>query len=274
MENYALSRGKTEPERLDIQHKLWTKNLGYDVHPSIASRLNAFSRIADIGTGTGIFLIELSRQLPTTCQLDGFDISDTLYPSPTTLPANVSLTLQDARRPFPGILRQTYDFVHVKLMVSGLEKDDWEVVAANASHLLKPGGAIQWAEADFLGSAYLRGGSETIPRALEHVGRRFHVGMGHRLRYGYSTLPAALELQGLCHVLQDIVASDRVPETREALTRVSYDGIFGWAHKLHDENLAGAWTLQEIEDLKAKIEKEIKGGGYCRYEIYVTMGFA
>ncbi len=151
--------------------------------------MNAFSRIADIGTGTGIFLIELSNQLPTTCQLDGFDVSNVLYPSPAALPNNVSLAVQDARHAFPASLKQKYDLVHIRLMASGLEQDGWKVVTANAIQLLKPGGALQWAEADFLQSSYLRGSLITIPSTLQHVGKRFHEGIGHRLQYGYSTLP-------------------------------------------------------------------------------------
>ena len=158
-------------------------------------------------------------------------------------------------------------------MVSGLEKDDWVVVARNAIQLLKPGGVVQWAEADFVHSSYLRGGLDTTPRSLELVGRHFHEGMNYRLQYGYSTLPKILEQQGLCDVVQDIVASDRIAETRQALTRVSYAGIFGWAYKLLSKNVSGAWTPQEIEELREKCEEEISLGAYCRYEIYVTIGF-
>ena len=195
------------------------------------------------------------------------------YPSPEGLPANVSLALQDARQAFPANLKGKYDLVHLRLMVTGLEKEDWEVVTVNALQLLKPGGAIQWAEGDFPNSAYLRGGSDTTPRSLEHVGRRFHEGIGHRLQYGHSTLPAIFEQQRLREVFQDIVVSDRLSETREDITRISYDGIFGWAHRMHIKGAPGAWTLQEIKELRRKCEGEIIAGGYCRFEIYVTIGY-
>lgn len=248
------------------------RNLGYHIHPSIATGLDQFSRIADIGTGTGIYLLELSRQLPRTYQFDGFDISDVQYPSPEALPANVSLTLQDARQAFPADLKGKYDLVHLRLMVLGMEKQDWEVVAANAIQLLKPGGAIQWAEGNFLHCAYLRG-SNTIPKNMEHVGRRFHEVIGHHLLYGHSTLPAIFKQQGLHGVFQDIVASDRVPETREDITKISFDGIFGWAHQMHIKAAPGAWTPQEIKKLERKCEEEIVAGGYCRFEMYVTIGY-
>ena len=158
-------------------------------------------------------------------------------------------------------------------MASGLAKDDWEVVVTNIIHILKPGGAIQWTEADFLHSAYLRGGLDSIPRTIEYVGQRFHAGIAHRLQYGFSTLPMILRQKGLCDTFQDVVASDRVSETREALTRASYNGIFGWAHKMLIENAASPWPLQETTELREKVEEEIKGGCYCRFEIYVTIGF-
>lgn len=266
-------RGSQRSSKVVLLMLCRRRNLGYLVHPSLAARLDQDSRIADIGTGTGIYLIELSRQLPATCRLDGFDISDVQFPSAERLPANVSLALQNAKEAFPAALKGKYDLVHLRLLVTGMEKDDWEVVTSNALQLLKPGGAIQWAEADFLHSAYLRGGSDTAPKTLEHVGRRFHEGIGHRLQYGYSTLPAIFERQALRGVFQDIVASDRIPETRENITRISYDGIYGWAHQMRIKGAPGAWTVQEIKDLRKKCDEEIMAGGYCRFEIYVTIGY-
>ncbi|PQE14568.1 umta methyltransferase family protein [Rutstroemia sp. NJR-2017a WRK4] len=112
-----------EPEyllaRLNLQHYLWKDGLGYLLHPSIP--LNGpNTRIADLGTGTGIWVLDLARQLPETTQLYGFDISDAQYPHPKYLPPNVKLETLDNLTPDPPS----------DLQVAG------------------PGGYIQWNEFD------------------------------------------------------------------------------------------------------------------------------
>ncbi len=48
-------------------------------------------KIADIGTGTGIWLLDLSDSLPSSIQLDGFDIDLSQCPPRPWLPPNVSM---------------------------------------------------------------------------------------------------------------------------------------------------------------------------------------
>lgn len=51
--------------------------------------------------------------------------------------------------PVPQHMVATFDVIHLRLLVLGLPKDTWELACRNLLQLLKPGGWLQWEEADF-----------------------------------------------------------------------------------------------------------------------------
>ena len=63
VDSYGLTRDKTESARLNAQHDVWKTNIGFLLHPRIASTVGQAPRIGDIGTGTGIWILELAEQL-------------------------------------------------------------------------------------------------------------------------------------------------------------------------------------------------------------------
>ena len=84
-EPYWLGRASDEQKRLLAQHKIWTHSIGYLLHPSISSNLPDGARIADIGTGTGIWPVEMSRASPSSYTFHGFDISSEQFLSADSL---------------------------------------------------------------------------------------------------------------------------------------------------------------------------------------------
>lgn len=71
-----------------------------------------------------IWLIELAEKLPSTAQLDGFDISSAQFPAREWLPKNVNLTNLDVLAPVPEHLIAKYDIVHIGLFVTVVQDDD------------------------------------------------------------------------------------------------------------------------------------------------------
>lgn len=63
VDKYGLPRDKKESARLNAQHDVWKTNVGFLLHPRIASSIGKSPRIGDIGTGTGIWILELADQL-------------------------------------------------------------------------------------------------------------------------------------------------------------------------------------------------------------------
>ncbi|OJJ69856.1 hypothetical protein ASPBRDRAFT_678263 [Aspergillus brasiliensis CBS 101740] len=147
--NYVFTRDYHDNNRINLQHYLWTELFGYHIHPSIPTS-NPNLRIADVGTGTGIWLTDLSRRLPSTVSLDGLDISFSALPPKEYLPSNMTLHSYDILSEPPDHLRGVYDIVHVRNFSFVIMDSEAEKVIGNVLELLKPGGYIQWAEVDAL----------------------------------------------------------------------------------------------------------------------------
>ncbi|KAM0261529.1 hypothetical protein ACHAQJ_002212 [Trichoderma viride] len=94
IDDYVLARNFTESVRLDGQHFLFVLQNGYTIDPKIP--IGPDTKIAEIGTGTGVWLLDVASQVPPTVRLDGFDISDEQFPSKSSLPSNVNLQVMDA----------------------------------------------------------------------------------------------------------------------------------------------------------------------------------
>ncbi|ETS76584.1 hypothetical protein PFICI_11971 [Pestalotiopsis fici W106-1] len=127
-------------------HHFWTQTFGYVIHPKIP--VDNIQRIADVGTGTSIWLFDALRQVPGQAQLDGFDISLDASPPPEVLPANVKLHHWDVKQPVPEGLDGVFDVIHLRFFAFVLMNDEIPGVIAKIFQMLKPGGHIQWEEAD------------------------------------------------------------------------------------------------------------------------------
>ncbi|QKX59667.1 uncharacterized protein TRUGW13939_06807 [Talaromyces rugulosus] len=146
---YDLGRDFLGSARLNLQHYLWKETLGYDLHPS--AKVDAASEplhIADVGTGTGIFILSLARRLPKSCSFVGFDISDDQFPIHESIPENVSFRVADAMGEPPVELLGKFDIVHLRLFFCVVDKNDPLPAFNFCLKLLKPGGFLQWDEYD------------------------------------------------------------------------------------------------------------------------------
>ena len=122
-DDYLFNRSYKESARLVVQHWLWLYNLRYVLHPSIPANGENL-RIADVGTGNAIWLIELLPHVPASTQLDGFDISADHYPAKEWLPPNVSLDLLDVFGRIPEPLVGRYDVVHIRTFALAVRNND------------------------------------------------------------------------------------------------------------------------------------------------------
>ena len=102
--------------------------------------------VADVGTGTGIWLAEIAPKLPSGARLDGFDLVTTKFRTKDKLAANIRLRQGDILSPFPEELWGQYDVVHVRFLVLALKAEQWSEAAANLMTLLRPGGWLFWEE--------------------------------------------------------------------------------------------------------------------------------
>lgn len=242
------------------------------MHPSITDKLPGSPAIADIGTGTGVFLLQLAKLYPEAT-LRGFDISPELYPAPESLPSNVQLGIMDVKQPPPPEEHNRYDVVHVRLLTAAMNPTDWDSAVRNLTRLLKPGGALQWEECDFTQSPYRRGRMDSSVSAARFISSKFREALMEKFSSGWSTLPQIMQSVGLLGVDDDIVSSDRVVETRETLTANGMIAIFLWAELMSKRGSPGSLQIDELNRLEVQVDRDIRSGCYVRYDVHVALGF-
>ncbi|KAF2205094.1 hypothetical protein GQ43DRAFT_408126 [Delitschia confertaspora ATCC 74209] len=283
-EPYWIGRNPTEQQRLNRQHFIWTKCISYLIHPSIKSNLSQDAKIADIGTGTGIWLNEVSKVSPPTYTFTGFDNSSAQFLSPEELSPNVKLQIGDFMKPFPEELHGTFDLVNIRLIVVTMTggRGVWERTLKNVLTLLKPGGFIQWIEGNFFGSRGYRKSGGLTPYSSSLTQGQLQMNNTFIRRFDWNFPASWTQLYtsaGLTHVFEDLVSTDRVPEQRREITELGIGAVFGALSNLaatakakEMEGKDGTWPEEEVQRVRGLAVQEMEAGVYYRWDIHVTVG--
>ncbi|KAJ6151650.1 hypothetical protein N7470_007247 [Penicillium chermesinum] len=168
--NAGASVKKSNKTRLDAQHLLWKLHRGYELHPLIPIKDDM--KIAELGTGTAVWIFDLARQLPPTVQLQGFDISNRQFPVRDTWPQNVTLGTLDSLVDPPASLCGQFDVVHLRMWASNLRQHDTSALIGH------PGGYLQWEDADLVNQHIQGQDAERFEQQLNEVFRK--VGLDYR----------------------------------------------------------------------------------------------
>ncbi|KAK4113327.1 hypothetical protein N656DRAFT_778088 [Canariomyces notabilis] len=147
---YILNRDRSHAaaSRLNLQFYLWKDAMKFNIHPSIRASLPTNAAIADVASGTGIWLIDTARELSEEAQLDGLDYNLQQAPHQKFLPSNVRMRYWNVFDDVPDDLVGKYDYVHTRLLLLVVESKDPRPIIRNLRKLLKPGGYLQWDELD------------------------------------------------------------------------------------------------------------------------------
>ncbi|KAH8147305.1 uncharacterized protein LAJ45_08783 [Morchella importuna] len=134
---YTLPNDEAEQERLDIIHHIYLLLLDDKLHLAPID-LNP-QKILDIGTGTGIWAIDIGERYPSA-QVIGTDISPI---QPSWVPPNVEFQIDDAELPWT-FKNDSFDLVHIRHMCGAVK--DWDELIKQAYRVCKPGGWIDCSE--------------------------------------------------------------------------------------------------------------------------------
>ncbi|KAJ4362147.1 hypothetical protein N0V95_001495 [Ascochyta clinopodiicola] len=252
------------------------ESIGYLLPPSISASLPANARIADIGTGTGIWPIELSQTSPATYSIHGFDISSEQFLPASSLPTNVTLSHGDFKAPIPAELHGTFDLVNIRLIIISLGPESaWKAVLDNVLTLLKPGGAICWTEGNFLVARGFRGNapSSTPGHHLTRAQVQLNSTLEKRFGYSFPSLAKLFEAAGLTGVEEDVLSTDRLPEQRGEFTDLGIGAVFGGLGNLARVGGEGYWDKEEVERRRGLAVGDRESGAYLRWDIHVGVGF-
>ncbi|KAL2838174.1 S-adenosyl-L-methionine-dependent methyltransferase [Aspergillus pseudoustus] len=266
---YMLIRSNAESERLEKQFRAWQANIGYLLHPAIIQ--HDHMRIADVGTGTGIWLRELAGVVPATCELDGFDLSDSMF-SRDGLPGNIKFYHQNFLEPFPEEFRGKYDVINVRVMVVALAADEWAPAVRNLITLLRPGGYLQWVDC---------AAHDCVVKVPEGVDGTHAAHYMEKFRTGMIAVGKAPNLGALHGIFQESGLADceeRIcplvnPDTREDINDTVIGGITHFLMAALNRGKIGlVRSTEEVMSLRKSALDDLSHGCYYCFDVHVVVG--
>ena len=133
---YPLPNDEMEQDRMDLLHHIWRLMLGGRL---LITDLHEPQRILDIGTGTGIWAIDIADEYPAA-QITATDLSPI---QPAWVPPNCNFYIDDAESPWNF---EPQDLIHGRSLGGSLA--DWPRFYSQCFQNLKPGGHIEMQEHD------------------------------------------------------------------------------------------------------------------------------
>ena len=118
---YALPNDEQEMDRLDMQHHITKQLLNGDLH---RAPLKDPKRILDLGTGSGIWAVEMGEKYPRA-RVIGTDLSAT---QPGVLPRNVRFEVDDLESKW--LYKKKFDHIHSRFMLGAVR--NWEKMLMQA----------------------------------------------------------------------------------------------------------------------------------------------
>ncbi|KAJ7164311.1 S-adenosyl-L-methionine-dependent methyltransferase [Mycena filopes] len=144
--NYPLPADEAERQslthsyvRLLLQHGSLKKLFGEKLLFAPV-RLNPGGKILDIGTGLGVWLLDLAQSLGPSVSLIGVDIEPRLFP--TSPPTNCEFSTASVTD-LPEHWSSAFSLVHQRLFIVALQVSEWPVAIQEMHRVLSPGGWIQ-----------------------------------------------------------------------------------------------------------------------------------
>ena len=134
--SYVFPNDDKEADRLDIMHNVIKSALG----GLFWAPVKAPKRILDIGTGTGIWVMEIGDQFPEADVL-GNDLSPI---QPKWVPPNVHFEVDDIEAPWT--YATVFDYIHCRTMMGAIS--DWPGLVKNCYDFTAPGGYCEFTDFD------------------------------------------------------------------------------------------------------------------------------
>ncbi|KAK6222972.1 methyltransferase [Colletotrichum tabaci] len=262
--SYLMPNDEDEMDRLDLTHAMMLKLLDNRLYQAPLDK-DKIHKILDIGTGTGIWAMEMGDLFPNA-EVYGNDLSPI---QPDWVPPNVKFEIDDVESPW--LEDRKYDFIFCRYMIGAIA--DWP-------NNLNPGG---WAEFVDMSAEYY---SDDGTLREEHATHKWNktllggiVKMGREGRPG-PFLQGWVRDAGFENMFHKRMKMPIGPWPKDRhhqelgwinLSQV-LQGLEGFSMRV----LTGVldWTAEEVQVLLAQVRKELKNFHefHSQFDVHVVYG--
>jgi ubiquinone/menaquinone biosynthesis C-methylase UbiE len=145
---YVLPSDDQEINRLDFQHYM----LRFALRGNYAAPISQPASILDVGGGTGRWAIEMAQLFPNANVVNtdlvppkGSEGGPGLGSGAERVPENYAFVQGNVLEGLP-FADNSFDFVHVRLLLFAISKDKWPAVAREVLRVTRPGGWVESVE--------------------------------------------------------------------------------------------------------------------------------
>ncbi|EWC44255.1 hypothetical protein DRE_01081 [Drechslerella stenobrocha 248] len=265
---YQFPIDELEQDRLDLMHHVFKSLLHGDLYISPIG--DHPQRILDIGTGTGIWAIEIADRFPSASVI-GTDLAPI---QPTWVPPNLEFQIDDCQCDWT-FGKNTFDFVHIRYLRAAIS--DWPRLYRQAYDALKPGGYFEFQDPELM--FYTDDESLPADAALNQYINYFHDAChkaGKHTRGQPQSVKDELAKIGYIEINEDVRVCPQNPWPRDPHLRMLgrysllnlLDGLEGFAMKLFTGILK--WKKEEVDMFVLNLKQESLNK---RYHIYFNYYF-
>ncbi|KAG0131899.1 S-adenosyl-L-methionine-dependent methyltransferase [Tuber indicum] len=264
---YVLPNDEAESDRLDLQHQMLTLLFGLHRAP-----LQNPQKILDIGTGTGIWAVEMADKFPSS-EVIGNDLSPI---QPSWVPPNLRFEIDDAESDWAYKLN-SFDYIHTRYMIGSIQ--DWPKLLRQAYDFSKPGGYVELQEIN----CDLYTDDNSLPP--DSAARRWSMLMADASRKNNRPIDIGAELQpfvveaGFINVCREVykLPLNSWPKDRK-LKEIGAFNLVNMLEGLEALSLALftrvlGWSIEEVMAFLPSVRQDIqRRDAHILWDIYVVWG--
>ncbi|KAF8471771.1 putative TAM domain methyltransferase [Kalaharituber pfeilii] len=262
-----MPNDEREQDRLDLYHHIFLSLMGGKLY---TAPIENPKRILDVGTGTGIWAIDMADEHPQA-EIIGTDLSPI---QPSWVPPNCRFEVEDMEAEWP-YEKNYFDMIHIRTL-SGCV-NDWDFVLRQAYKHLQPGGYIDFQ--DYGCELFLPDGTPAPDDTVDNCPLGYYVRVMNeaylkigRILQVAKHMKSWLENLGFLDVQEQRVIWPLGQWPKDPkLKELGKWGYIGACESLVPFALGlltkmEGWTTQQVEDLAVRVKRDLgRGGGkyYC-----------